>query len=124
MKKYLLLSLVCVSTLVLISWGFTGHRTVALIAERHLTPQAKAAVADLLAGQSMADVSIWADEVRNKPEYKNTAGWHFLNLPLGLNEDQFETKVKEQFNNESLYSALLLNERILGRPGSTKEQKR
>ena len=93
MKKYLLLSLVALSTLILVSWGFTGHRTVALIAANHLTPQAKAAVADLLNGQSMADVSTWADEVRSQPEYKHTAGWHYLNLPLGLNFEQFRKNV-------------------------------
>jgi hypothetical protein len=61
MKKHLLLPFICVGTLILISWGFTGHRTVALIAERHLSLQAKPAIADLLDGQSLADVSTWAD---------------------------------------------------------------
>jgi hypothetical protein len=112
-----------VSTLFLLSWGFTGHRTVALIAERHLSLQAKTAVADLLDGRSLADVSTWADEVRNKPGYKfRTTSWHFLNLPLGLNEDQFETQVKTQ-SKENVYSAFLMNERTLQRPSSTKEQK-
>jgi hypothetical protein len=124
MRKYILLLLVCISTLFLLSWSYTGHRTVALIAERHLSLQAKTAVAELLDGQSLADVSTWADEVRNKPGYKfRKTNWHFLNLPSGLNEDQFETQVKEQFIKESLYRALILNERTLKRPGSTKEQK-
>ena len=122
MRKYILKFLFCISTLILISWGFTGHRTVALLAERHLSLQAKTAIADLLDDQSLADVSTWADEVRNKPEYRNTSGWHFLNLPLGLNVDQFETQVKTQ-TQENVYSAFLMNERTLKRPSSTKEQK-
>jgi hypothetical protein len=122
MKKYLLLLLVCISTLILISWGFTGHRTVALIAERHLTLQAKTAVADLLGSESIADVSTWADQVRNKPEYKNTAGWHFLNLPLGLNLTDFEKQVKSQ-DKESVYTALIKQQLVLKSTSSTREQR-
>jgi len=66
MKKTLSLVLIASVTLLLVSWGFTGHRTIALIAANHLTPRAKAAVADLLNGENMADVSTWADQVRNQ----------------------------------------------------------
>lgn len=123
MKKYLLLSLVCLATLILISWGFIGHRTVALIAERHLSLQAKTAVADLLDGQSLADVSTWADEVRNKPGYKfRTTNWHFLNLPVGLNRDQFDKQVKSQ-DKENVYTALLKEQQVLQSASSTREEK-
>lgn len=121
MKKILTLLLVT-TMLLIVSWGFTGHRTVALIAANHLTPQAKAAVTDLLNGQSMADVSTWADEVRNQPEYKNTAGWHFLNLPLGLDKIAFDQFVKAQ-SKENVYTALLKQKDILMSKSSTREQK-
>ncbi|OJF98716.1 S1/P1 nuclease [Pararhizobium antarcticum] len=50
------------------AWGTTGHRVVALIAERHLTPVAREAVSILLDSEgkaSMADVAMWADDVRS-----------------------------------------------------------
>lgn len=90
---------------VIISWGFTGHRIIAIIAERHLTPQAKAAVADLLNGESMADVSTWADQVRNQEQYKHTSGWHFINLPLGLNQTEFNKNVV-LMEKDNVYSAV------------------
>jgi hypothetical protein len=45
------------------AWGRLGHRVIAQIAEKRLTPKAKEAVKSLLAdGESMADASTWADE--------------------------------------------------------------
>lgn len=112
MKKLLSLGACLLVAICLVSWGFTGHRTVALIAANHLTAQAKAAVADLLDGQSMADVSTWADEVRNTPEYKHTAPWHFLNLPIGLSQQEFNKAVTAQAKS-NVYNALLDNMKIL-----------
>jgi hypothetical protein len=106
----------------LISWGVTGHRTIGRIAENHLSPKARAAVNELLGAASLADVSTWADEVRNQPEYRNTGSWHFLNLPLGLNYAEFEKQV-EGMTVENVYSALLNQEHILGDKATSKEQK-
>ena len=61
-------------------WFALGHRIVARLAEARLTPAARAAVADLLGGQSLADASAWADQVRgSRPA---TIPWHFVNIPL------------------------------------------
>jgi hypothetical protein len=122
MKKLLTLCLLTLSTIALLSWGFQGHRTVALIAERHLTPQAKAAINELLDGNTIANVASWADEVRNEPEYRKTASWHFLNEPTGLSETQFIAAVKSQ-PNENVYTAILAQEKILKDAAATKEQK-
>ncbi|MFC0514634.1 S1/P1 nuclease [Mucilaginibacter angelicae] len=84
MKNILILPLV-VLTLSLISWGPEGHSIVATVADKHLTPHAKTAVTSILGGQSMASVSSWADATRNT----TTAPWHFLNLSIGLNYQQF-----------------------------------
>lgn len=94
MKKYFLSAVMAAISLMLVSWGVTGHRVIGKVAENHLTPKAKAAIEDLLGDQTLADVSTWADEVRGQPEYRQTAPWHFLNLPLGLSYDQFQKKVE------------------------------
>ena len=122
MKKCLLSTLLAVVAILLISWGHTGHRTVALIAERHLTPQAKAAVHNLLGSQSMADVSSWADDVLRQPAYKPTFYWHFLNPPKGLNHDQFITVV-QALPPANGYAATLAQEKILADSSSSREQK-
>lgn len=47
------------------AWGPLGHRLAGKLAEKHLTPQAKAAVAELLEpGETLAEASTWPDEHR------------------------------------------------------------
>jgi hypothetical protein len=61
-------------------WWDLGHRIVARIAEQRLTPQAQAAVREILEGQSLADASVWADNIR---QYRHDADpLHFVNIPL------------------------------------------
>src|ERR1700743_3316811 len=73
-KSLLAISFLSISIL-LVSWGVTGHRTVGKIAENHLTANAKKAIHELLGTETLADVSTWADEVRNQSEYKSTGPW-------------------------------------------------
>ncbi len=81
---------------VTLAWGCKGHQTVALLAEKHLTPEVKQFVQKLLAENPvdpklnrycgganrdpMADVSTWADDVRG--ERKN-GPWHYIDIPRG-----------------------------------------
>lgn len=69
------------------AWGKSGHRIVGELAEARLDPKAKAAVAELLAGESeptLAGVSVWADHVReNAPEYLWTVPLHWVNFEAG-----------------------------------------
>ncbi len=83
-------------------WWCEGHETVALIAEKHLTPVAQAAATKLLQDNpsqnpracqdtttdSLALASTWADDAKG-PE--NTAYWHYLDIPLGLKKGDPET---------------------------------
>jgi hypothetical protein len=85
------------------AWGCKGHQTVALLAEKHLTPEAKKMVDALLSGNpidpklkrycgdsvrdAMADASTWPDDVRN--ERKN-GPWHYIDIPLGAERGSVE----------------------------------
>jgi hypothetical protein len=66
----------------------------------------------------MADVSSWADENRNKA----TAPWHFLNLPPGLNHEQFVKAVSET-GNDNVYTAILKTEAVLKEKSLSLDQK-
>lgn len=61
------------------AWGGQGHRLVGLIAADRLTPVARRNVAWLLDGQTLADVSSWADSVT--ADQVQTSYWHYLNIP-------------------------------------------
>lgn len=71
-----------------IAWGALGHRMVGELAERHLTPAARAEVAALLAGEpspTLGGVAMWADDLRDTdPErFKATSPWHYINAQGG-----------------------------------------
>jgi hypothetical protein len=63
------------------AWGRRAHRASAKLADLRLTPAAKAAVRDLLeSGESLGDVSTWADEVRR--DMPESGPWHYVNVPI------------------------------------------
>ena len=55
---------------------------IGLVAEQHLTQKTKAAVDDLLQGESLAFVSTYGDEIRSNKEFKHFDPWHYVNMPL------------------------------------------
>jgi hypothetical protein len=72
------------------AWGPEGHRIVAALAQRQLTPQAAAAVQRLLAPihvHDLADIANWADDLRHDPAqqalWKSTRALHYVNFPRG-----------------------------------------
>jgi nuclease S1 len=87
------------------AWGCKGHQTVALLAEKHLTLEAKQLVQTLLSGNpidpalkrycgnvgldAMADSSTWADDERSLDP--SSGPWHFIDVPIGVTQaDQVE----------------------------------
>ncbi len=62
------------------AWGPTGHRVVALIAERNLDPLTRAQVELLLDGETLAEASTWADDVRERRSWRRSAPWHYVNI--------------------------------------------
>ncbi|MBL4675666.1 MAG: S1/P1 nuclease [Mucilaginibacter sp.] len=117
MKKYVWSALALGGALCLISWGLKGHRAMATIAQKHLTSNTAYVVSAYLGGSSMADVSTWADENRDRA----TAPWHFLNLPLGLSHEQFVKLVSQ--SDGSVYSAIVKTEAQLKDKSLSAEQK-
>jgi len=116
MKKLFNISLV-IMAIALMSWGFKGHRVIATIAQKHLTSNTAYIVSAYLKGEGMADVATWADENKNTA----TAPWHFMNLPLGLNHEQFVQAVQQGDNN--IYTAMLKTEATLKDKTLSNEQK-
>ena len=102
MTRLGLVALLALVTPAALAWGPQGHEAIAIIAQARLNVVARRAVLALLpAGQTMADVATWADAVRAAQghegplvhdaearqlnrDFPHNAGWHFVNLPLGL----------------------------------------
>jgi S1/P1 Nuclease len=78
------------------AWGCKGHQTIALIAEKQLTPQARQILEKLLSENPIdpqlkrycgnatrdvfADASTWADDIRND---RKNGPWHYIDIPRG-----------------------------------------
>ena len=68
-------------------WWETGHRTVARLAAAHLTPAARARIAQILkvpdspdaVADALAVASTWPDETRAQTK---TGEWHYIDLAL------------------------------------------
>ena len=78
MKKFILtLSIALALPQMVSAWGYIGHKAIAEIAERNLTPKAKANIEQYTKGTPLHEYSLWMDEiVATSPYDKALAGWH------------------------------------------------
>lgn len=93
MIRYSRLFLICSFTLALnpqraLCWGDMGHQTVGEIAERYLTPNAKLAITDILGPEKLAIAAVWADSVRDDPDFDLFKPYHFIDIE---NDKTYET---------------------------------
>ncbi|MFT3788269.1 MAG: S1/P1 nuclease [Tepidisphaeraceae bacterium] len=95
-------------------WGGEGHQVVCLIAENHLTDNAKAGIHELLGegvNISDAEVANWADRIRR--ERGDTGPWHYVNIPLGSKgyDEQRDGKKGDNVIDRIRISAETVNDR-------------
>jgi hypothetical protein len=122
-------------------WGCEGHKTVALIAERFISPSVRAQAEALLkqfpaavpnnpdfdcqpiGTNPIADASIWADNVRAAPPDKGgrpeTGPWHFLDIPIGTKSPDPRALCPDK---GCILTALEQQFQILKAGGATKER--
>jgi hypothetical protein len=67
------------------AWGSAGHSIIAEIAWRELSPEARAELEALLAGNEhgtlLPEIASWADAVRPQEAYQWSAPLHYVNMP-------------------------------------------
>jgi len=62
-------------------WGRAGHFITGEVAAAHLTDTARAEVERVLGEQSIAEATVWMDQVRPTDAYRHTADWHWVTVP-------------------------------------------
>ncbi len=80
------------------SWGTTGHRVVAEIAENHLTGKAKRHLKKIIGDQKLAYWANWPDFIKADTTgvWKHTDQWHYVNVDQQTNLRDFTQKLREQ----------------------------
>jgi len=63
------------------TWGADGHQITAAVAQSLLSSSAKSSVSSILAGQTLSQVSTWADSIKSSPAYKWSAVLHYIDTP-------------------------------------------
>lgn len=95
MKKFLALAMLSFLPRMALAWGPVGHDAIAMIAQKRLTPQAKAALHAILGKDlELYKIANCADALRSATEPFNcggafmvepasaTAPWHFIDIPI------------------------------------------
>lgn len=80
------------------SWGTTGHRVIAEIAENHLSGKAKRHLKKIIGDQKLAYWANWPDLIKSDTTgvWKPTEQWHYVNVDKQDNLPQFIQTLKEQ----------------------------
>lgn len=60
------------------AWGTLGHRTVALLASRSLTPSTARRLRTLLKPRSLLSAATWPDYYSHTPDGRYSASWHYI----------------------------------------------
>jgi hypothetical protein len=97
-------------------WWDLGHRIVARIADLRLAPHTRDAVRDILEGQSMADASVWADNIKN---YRHDADpLHYVNIPI-----RATTYIPSRYcpNGRCIITAIEHDRQMLADPASSRD---
>ena len=100
------------------SWGENGHRIVATIAEKRLSPAAKKAIKEILGQESMAQVSTWMDFIKSDPRWDFSKAYHHVNIPDG--QDYWTSKKEPKGD---AVRAIIYYEDVLRDKKSSKQDK-
>jgi hypothetical protein len=63
------------------TWGTDGHQITGSVAQSLLTSATQSRVSSILAGQTLSQVSTWADSVKSSPAYLWSAVLHYIDTP-------------------------------------------
>ncbi len=104
------------------SWGLTGHRVVAEIAENHLSKKAKKGIKELIGKETLAWWSNWSDFIKSDTSYRYAGRWHYINMPGNMSKDHFIDSIQKQ-PGTNLYSQIKLLSAQVGDKSLAKKER-
>ncbi|MBR4969552.1 MAG: S1/P1 nuclease [Alistipes sp.] len=121
MKRFLISAAALFVTFNTMAWGTLGHNTIAELAERNLTPQAKANIEKYTKGEPLASYAMWMDKIGKDPILGRkgaTRGWHASIVDADYKTSQ-EIRDKYRNGRDSATGLLELEKIFLDRKNHT-----
>ncbi|WOT04438.1 S1/P1 nuclease [Shewanella youngdeokensis] len=100
------------------SYGQLGHRIVGEIAQHNLTTSTQEQINALTNGESLAQMSTWADEIRSDPKWSHASPWHYITL-----EDDDSWSTVERSADGDIITGLEKYEKVMVSPTATQQEK-
>jgi S1/P1 Nuclease len=125
------LAVVLLTPCSLFAWGGDGHVIVARVAENYLTPEARAAIKDLIGENregerniSDARICTWADQIRSSGllnrKYPKNDTWHYINIEIKTKQADF----KPDPGGNDVLGAIERFKKVLKDPNAAKDDRK
>lgn len=125
--KYLFSFILCIFLFPtdILSWGSTGHRVIAEIAQRNISDETNQKINNLLDSLPMAYWANWPDFIKSDKTgtWDHTFKWHYVNAPGNLSPKDYIKHLKKE-KRENIYSEIPKLEKIIESASSSNEEKR
>ncbi|RAJ01684.1 S1/P1 nuclease [Chitinophaga skermanii] len=124
-KKMLVLAFALFITTSSYAWGPIGHRVVAELASRHLTPRAQKAISDLIGTETLAMIANWPDFIKSDTtgKYKHTNNWHYVDFPGHISCEEVHKMIADGKASGEAYNQIVALSKTLKDPKASKEDK-
>ena len=77
------------------SWGLTGHRTIAEIAQQQLTRKTRKELKKLIGKETLAWWANWPDFIKSDSTWNHASPWHYVDLPGHMEKQKFIEDLKK-----------------------------
>jgi hypothetical protein len=77
------------------SWGVIGHRTIAEIAQQHLSKRTRKELQKLIGKEPLAWWSNWPDFIKSDSTWNHASPWHYVDLPGHMEKQKFIEELKK-----------------------------
>lgn len=71
-------------------WGQVGHYVTGQIAENHITEKTAAEIERVMGKETIANATVWMDDVRSDEDYDYVNTWHWVTIPVGMTYEETE----------------------------------
>jgi hypothetical protein len=105
------------------SWGLTGHRTIAEIAQQHLAKKTRKELKKLIGKETLAWWANWPDFIKSDSAWNHASPWHYVDLPGHMEKQKFIDDLKS-LPGKNLYTQIQAMLAELGDNSLPAEQRR